>query len=245
MSRTPIVFLATALAATLWATLAPGSAIQPGELLPAHAALRDSCSACHDPGHGVESARCRTCHTSREIAGRRPELGPLHQELAALECSTCHAEHAGRLGRAPAARFRHALLPAARRDECALCHARRTPADELHAGLSADAERASGRCHTSEAWTPASFEHARFFRFDEHHPARCADCHPAGQGFRSYSCASCHPASAIAHEHDEVAARELSNCVECHRSGSKHEGERRERGFESRKGEHEDEHEDH
>jgi hypothetical protein len=234
MSYAPLAFLLALGGASALALLAPGPAVQPGQLLPAHAALRNDCAACHRLVRGVESARCRACHPLESIGRSRPGLAQLHAPLGEIECFACHAEHAGRLGRAPAARFRHELIQGSLREECDRCHAQRAPADELHA-----ASAACGACHTTRAWQLATYDHTKWFRFDKDHPARCGDCHAPGSGFKSYTCATCHPASKIAHEHDEVAARDLSNCVECHRSGDKHEAEGREHGEREERDEHE------
>ena len=288
MNRAALTFLSTLALASVFAFLAPARAIQPGQLLEKHAQLRDDCTACHALGSGVESSRCRNCHALDSIGRDRPAIAQLHAPLAAVECFACHAEHAGRLGRAPAARFRHEMLATQQRADCRLCHAQQTPKDAVHAnaGDSCSACHATagwkpahfehgvlapgascagchgkrapsdelhaqsqdcGACHSTRAWQPATYDHSRWFRFDRDHPARCGDCHEPGRGFKSYTCAACHPASQIAHEHDELGTRELSNCVECHRSGDKHEAEHgggRRRGFEARKEHEDDEHED-
>ncbi|MBK7644318.1 MAG: class III cytochrome C family protein [Planctomycetes bacterium] len=231
MNRPLLAFLSTVVLASSWAAFAPAPAIQPGQLLDAHATLRDRCSACHVLGSGVRSARCEECHAraligvehadGTALATPRPGIASLHAGLTALECSACHAEHAGRLGRAPAARFTHELLGAELRSDCARCHAQVKPADALHT----DAGEQCQACHTTQAWKPATYEHSRWFRFDKDHPPRCDTCHEPGSGFKTYTCAQCHPWSRIAHEHDELGGRDLKNCVECHRSGDKHDAE--------------------
>ena len=278
MNRALVVFLLTLGGASAWAALRPGPSVQPGELLPGHAALRNDCAACHALGRGVESERCRTCHPLESIGQKRKELATLHAPLAQIECFACHAEHAGRLGRAPAARFRHERIEGSLREDCQRCHAAMRPADARHAGAvehcaachstsgwkpagfdhalvaagtscaSCHAARAPtdelhaaspdcSACHSTNSWKSANYDHSRWFRFDEHHPARCGDCHEPGRGFKTYTCATCHSASQIAHEHDEVGARDLKNCVECHRSGNKHDAEH---GGERAREEHQD-----
>ncbi len=295
MNRALTVFLLTFAGGGAWAALAPGPAIQPGQLLAAHAQLRNDCAACHALGSGVESARCVKCHERASIGltpGRpRPDVAALHAPLAEVECAACHAEHAGRLGRAPAARFRHEMIesdlradcrrchdaqrpadalhkaagnscaachtseswkPASfehsvlgRDDSCAGCHASKAPSDELHAQLKSLAESDCRACHATDTWKSATYDHARWFRFDRNHPARCNDCHEPAQGFKTYTCNTCHPMSRMQHEHDEVGARDLAKCAECHKSGNKHDAEHGGEGREGGKREHGEEDEDH
>lgn len=247
MIRTVAAFLVTVAVAGACAVLWPGPSIQPGQLLAAHAPLRNDCLACHAVGRGAEAARCVKCHALSGIGlvrvggaplpAPRPAVQRLHEPLAGVQCSGCHAEHAGRLGSGLATRFRHEVLTPPVRDDCANCHATQRPADEIHA-----AAAACGACHSTRGWKPASFDHDRYFRFDEDHPPRCADCHASGRGFKSYSCDKCHPPARIASEHREEGIQDFADCVTCHRSADEHEAGRGggERGGRGRRGDRRD-----
>jgi hypothetical protein len=71
---------------------------------------------------------------------------------------------------------------------------------------------------------PATFDHDRYFRLDRDHNARCATCHVRND-YRRYTCYGCHehtPAN-IRGEHIEEGIGDFADCVECHRSGDKHD----------------------
>ena len=164
---------------------------------------------------------CASCHD-----GQQPT--DVTHRAAGSDCAACHTTGAW----TPAA-FAHELLGAAS-PACTACHAARRPADELHGGLAPASDCAP--CHQSRAWKPAAYDHARWFRFDAQHPARCADCHQPGLGYRHYSCTGCHAHSParVAAEHGEEGIRDTRDCVKCHRGGDEgeggeHEGERESR----------------
>jgi hypothetical protein len=50
----------------------------------------------------------------------------------------------------------------------------------------------------------------------------CRTCHPGGYG--SYSCCSCHDQGEVADHHRERFS-DFSNCVACHPTGNKEEGD--------------------
>ena len=87
--------------------------------------------------------------------------------------------------------------------------------------------RSCQTCHGDEAWRPATFDHAKLFRFDRHHPSDCINCHQEND-YSRYSCYGCHEHSPakICEEHWEEGILEFENCVECHRSGDENEAER-------------------
>lgn len=234
MNRSVSVLLVTVALGSLVALVEPGAALMPGELLPGHAQLRDDCLACHELLHGVRRDRCARCHDPTTIgvvrvggavaAEPRESVAALHRNIGQAECALCHAEHAGRLDGDRAARFEHEALPVETRVGCGACHAGQRPDDAIHA----DADEQCGACHGTVHWKPATFDHAKYFRFDGHHPARCADCHAPGAGFRTYSCAGCHehdPAR-IEAKHRKEGITDVSDCAKCHPSGDEDESRR-------------------
>lgn len=113
----------------------------------------------------------------------------------------------------PIGRFAHDLLQVARRDQCQGCH--QTPLDALHQG----SPRACGQCHSQDAWTPATFDHAPLFSLTGDHAAPCNSCH-VGKDYRTYTCYGCHEhaRSKIREKHVEEGIRDYEDCVKCHRS---------------------------
>lgn len=216
-----VVAVLLAIIATLF--LYPHQMIAPGALMPAHAKLEQDCFACHTPLQGVSSDRCITCHKPSQIGltttngqpVRRPFGTPLfHADLTEAKCTACHADHAKvPLTRGKTARFDHALLKPGIADQCASCHAK--PKDKLHQSITTGCTQ----CHTTKAWTPATFAHDQYFRLDGPHKVACATCHTGGQ-FASYTCYGCHEhqEQQLIREHAEEGIRNITNCVRCHKS---------------------------
>lgn len=216
------------------AWIAPYAAITPGALSPGHEKHRGDCLACHAPFRGATRAKCLACHAREGIALRTSAGQPIaspregaaringfHRALDTVECGACHREHAGSRGSA-AMRFSHDVLPPEITAACADCHAAERPKDRLHAPA---AGNACSTCHGTAGWKPADFAHERWFRFDDHHPPRCAACHDPAQGYTTSTCYGCHehtPARVEA-EHREERITNIERCARCHRSGNEHD----------------------
>jgi hypothetical protein len=157
---------------------------------------------------------CLACHGSQAPAD------DVHR-LSGNACGDCHGLDAW-----TPATFDHGHLGAGA-PACLVCHRPDLPRDDLHRELGAEPDCAT--CHRVSAWSPADYDHDRFFRFDGHHPARCADCHSPGSGYKTYSCTGCHAHSEarLAAEHREEGIRDWKDCVRCHRSGDEDEVEGR------------------
>lgn len=229
--RLPLAALATWLVLALVLTLAlrhPRAALAPAALAPAHASLERDCLACHVLGRGVPDDRCVACHALARIGTFTSKGEPIakpnaaasfHQRLRETRCVACHIEHPGADRAAAHAGFRHDILSAQDRGNCAACHA--APADALHRG----AGGSCGTCHTTERWKPAAFEHARYWPLDRDHTAACATCH-SGSAFTRYTCYGCHEHSParMQRKHAEEGVANLDDCVRCHKSPRDHEG---------------------
>jgi len=210
--------------------LYPEAMISPGRLSPAHSDPPVACAACHLPFRGATAEKCMGCHavatiglkTSRGQPLARTRPGPaFHQALTTTDCLACHTGHAGpRLSHLSGPRFSHDLLKPGIRPLCATCHV--PPDNALHRGVQGNCSS----CHTPRAWTPATFDHQRFFPLTGPHNARCATCHTGGD-FSRYTCFSCHehrPDQVLA-EHREEGIRDIRDCARCHRGGRSEEGE--------------------
>lgn len=217
-------------ATTLLTFVFPEPMISPGALLDGHGALAQDCFACHTPFLGTGSDKCADCHAPERIGKFTTKGEPIagtrvsfHQNLIEQNCRVCHAEHRGSDGARSMKAFSHALLKPAVRDDCASCHAK--PDDSLHRRIDTGCQE----CHDTKAWTPATFEHAKYFVLDRDHDTNCATCHADGN-FDRYSCYGCHEHTpgGIRAEHVEEGIRDFENCVKCHRSADEPEerGER-------------------
>lgn len=217
-------------ALVLLAIFMPHLMISPGALISAHAELTTDCFACHTPFIGSTPEKCIACHKVEEIGlktttgfpvGRESKNVAFHQKLNEEDCVACHSDHKGVKSFRPISRFSHNLLDDVLQQECDSCH--RNPGDSLHRKIKGNCKE----CHTQKEWTPATFDHNEYFRFDRHHDANCESCHVEND-YSNYTCYSCHEHSKsnVRREHLEEGIREYENCVECHRSGDEHEAER-------------------
>jgi hypothetical protein len=219
----------------------PHLMVGPGKLIPGHRELETDCFACHAPLRGATSERCTTCHKPEDIGRVSTKAQPLakpltsvpfHQKLTSQDCVACHSDHAGTKRQRAQGRFQHSLLQPALREQCHTCH--KTPADSLHRQISGNC----GQCHSQNKWTPANFDHDKFFVLDRDHSAACVTCHLRND-YTRYTCYGCHehtPAN-IRREHIEEGIRHFDNCVECHRSADEHDIKGRERDGKERRGE--------
>ena len=201
--------------------------VAPGQLISEHQQLHSDCFACHAVFRGVDSKKCITCHQPADI-GRLTTKGlPLakpststafHKDLGRLDCVSCHSDHVGVKRYQPSRKFDHALLQDETRRSCQTCHT--PPNDGLHQQIKSDC----AQCHNQKKWMPATFAHDKLFVLDRDHSTTCVTCHIAND-YKNYTCYGCHehtPAK-IRKEHLEEGIRQFDKCVECHRSGDKHE----------------------
>jgi len=227
MSRTLQWILAINIAVLAVLTFVyPHLMVGPGKLIAGHQKLNADCFACHTSFTGVNSEKCTACHKPAEI-GRLTTTGapvlkpltktPFHQELQSLDCAACHSDHAGVKRYQASGHFDHALLKKSVAQQCQNCH--KSPSDQLHQQISGNC----GQCHTQKKWTPATFEHDKFFALDGDHNAKCATCHVRND-YKQYTCYGCHEHTPekVRREHIEEGIRDFKNCVKCHRSSSEH-----------------------
>lgn len=210
----------------------PQFMVAPGPLAKVHAELATDCFACHAPLRGTTSEKCVACHAVPDIGLRTTRGVPIakatvkasfHQELSGQNCMACHSEHADpRFTHRDLKQFSHALLRPATLQRCESCHS--APKDNMHR----DNATACASCHETKAWTPATFEHSKFFVLDTDHNASCSTCHTTADRSQ-YTCYGCHEHTKanILEEHQEEGIRDFNNCVECHRSA---DGEPERRG---------------
>lgn len=202
----------------------PHLMVGPGKLIPGHKHLETDCFACHAAFTGAESERCVACHKPADI-GRLTTTGspiknpltstPFHQKLISQDCVACHSDHAGVKRFRQTGMFNHDLLNMKTREQCQSCH--KSPADALHKQITGNCSQ----CHSQERWTPATFDHNKYFELDRDHNARCVTCHVRND-YSRYTCYGCHAHSpmSIRGEHIEEGIRNFDNCVECHRNAN-------------------------
>jgi hypothetical protein len=208
------------------------SMLSPGHLLEGHTDIHGACFSCHSPFRGVEASRCASCHRIGEIGVATVsgdplpsgERVPFHKDLREGSCASCHTDHAGPDTDGTLEGFEHGLLMASSVEACDGCHEEQRPGDAIHTSVMAGCNP----CHQTAAWTPATFDHDLYFRFDRHHPEDCETCHSTPGDLTAYTCYGCHEHTPrkIRSEHLEEGIREYDACEECHRSGDEEEAER-------------------
>lgn len=221
-TRLVIVFVFVLFAAALAGVLqAPELWIDPGGLLKGHAKIEGECSKCHTPLLGPSNEKCIACHKPAEIRSKKKSRVPFHQNLKEKSCTACHTDHLGPDAAGATREFKHDLLEQSVLASCQECHTK--PTDTLHRNVVANC----GTCHSNTAWKPATFDHARYFRFDRDHPPDCKTCHTEGD-YKRYTCYGCHEHSErnVRKEHLEEGIRDFQNCTRCHRSADEDEAER-------------------
>lgn len=196
--------------------------VNPGPLSKGHQKLTNNCFACHTPLQGPSRESCLFCHKPSTIGAGKSQQIRFHQSLTEPNCMACHTDHQGQGRPGSTRQFSHDLLPKEKQSQCKSCHLNR-PKDTLHANIQGECRQ----CHTMNRWQPATFNHSQYFRFDRHHPADCASCHPA-QNYKQYTCYECHEhsPSKVKREHWEEGIRDFQTCTTCHRSGDEDEAER-------------------
>jgi hypothetical protein len=209
----------------------PELMISPGQVIDGHHDIATDCFACHTPFLGSSAEKCVACHAVDDI-GRVTTTGEpiasdgrliaFHQQLREDDCIACHSDHRGVQAFRPIGQFSHDLLTAGLGRQCDSCHAR--PRDSLHQGLQANC----ADCHGQDAWTPAMFDHDRYFVLDRDHRAACRTCH-VNEDYTAYTCYGCHAHSraGVRAEHLEEGIRDFEDCVACHRSADEDEAEYR------------------
>ena len=228
MNRTvKFVLAANLIVLALLTLIYPHLMISPGKLIVGHQDLEGDCFACHAPFTGASAGRCTACHQPADI-GRLTTVGlplvnpltktPFHQQLIKEDCVACHSDHAGVKRYRREGRFEHSLLSASSRETCNTCH--RSPEDRIHQSVKGECSQ----CHRQDRWTPATFDHDRYFLLDRDHNVQCATCHERND-YRGYTCYGCHEhhPDKIWREHVKEGIRDFRNCVECHRSADEHD----------------------
>lgn len=169
------------------------------------------CVSCHredDKHQGQFGADCAGCHTPEDWAKATFDHSKAAFALTGAHiktaCTKCHTDNV----------FKGTP------QECVRCHA--DPA--YHQGaFGTDCQT----CHTTSAWSPARFNLRHLFPLDhgESGVSSCRTCHP--DSLKAYTCYGCHEhtPTEIQAKHLEEGIRDFQDCVHCHATGRKEEGD--------------------
>ena len=198
----------------------------------AHTSLQ--CLDCHSGGqYATLPTACVSCH----LAQFNGTTNPNHVTSGfPQDCSICHSTTAW----TPAS-FDHGttafpLTGAHVNVACTSCHINGvfagTPTDcyschsKEYAGTTNPNHAAAGfpttclTCHTTTAWTGATFNHT-WFPMTHGNAKVCSDCHTNPSNYAVFVCTSCHTATATNKDHSEVRGYVYNspNCYQCHPNG--------------------------
>lgn len=202
-------------------------------LLGRHAEL--SCAECHGDFTGAGEHPPTTCIGCHDADRSRPTTPDHLSPDFPTTCDTCHSVLAWKPAALDHSKFpltgKHATI------SCESCHATDpvpttcigcheadrasvTLPDHTQAGFSTDCTA----CHTTTAWTPASFDHLQYFPLSGRHDVSCGTCHINLQDATQVSCmeGACHPQAETNAQHNEVTnySYTTAGCLHCHPTGS-------------------------
>ena len=183
-----------------------------------YATLPTTCVSCHlalfnsstNPNHVAAgfSQDCSICHNTTAwtpaIFDHSTTKFPLTGAHAGLQCSSCHSSG------------QYATLPTT----CVSCHLAlfnsTTNPNHVTAGFPQDCSV----CHSTAAWTPATFDHSKtkFPLTGAHATLQCPSCHSSGQyATLPTTCVSCHLANFnSATNPNHVTSGFPQDCTICH-----------------------------
>ena len=192
-----------------------------------------TCIGCHTNGYAGISTACSSCHLSNYNSTTNP--GHLAAKFP-ITCETCHTTKAW-----TPSTFNHnssTTFPLAGAHvglACISCHANgyagiATTCVSCHLGnynASVNPPHQAGKfstdcktCHTSTAWSPATFNHTTGTTFSltgAHIRVACISCHSKGYAGISTACTSCHLTNYNSTTNPgHVAAKFPTTCETCH-----------------------------
>ena len=187
------------------------------------------CSQCHTGGvYTGLSSDCYTCHSSNYQGAQD------HASLSfPQDCTQCHSMTAWTPSSLDHSSFAltggHASLNCSQchtggtltglTSDCYTCHSSNYQGAADHASLSFPQD--CTQCHSTSAWTPASFNHT-FPLTGPHNNRSCSDCHTSGST-STFECIDCHD-----HRQDKMDDKHSGEsgysynsqaCYQCHPNG--------------------------
>lgn len=180
---------------------------KPTACIACHAADYTAASPTHTPSSFPQTA-CGSCHNTTTFAGAAFDHNTTSFTLTGahrtVTCQTCHGD--GVYDGKPTA--------------CFSCHSSDYSAAVPTHTAAGFPQSACSSCHSTTAWSPASFNHANtsFPLTGAHVAAACAGCHSDGvYDGRSTACQSCHMTDYNTASPNHVAAGfSASTCATCH-----------------------------
>jgi len=171
-------------------------------------AIPSNCIDCHQtdydqaPSHAANGFpnTCEDCHSNNAWTGATPAHSsfPIAGAHVPLSCEQCHTS--GTFGPIPS--------------NCIDCH--QSDYDQAPSHAASGFPNTCEACHSSNAWTGATFDHASFPLTGAHVPLTCQQCHTSGTyASLPSNCINCHQTDYVAAP-SHTASNFSQNCVTCH-----------------------------
>ena len=196
----------------------------------AHTSLQ--CAQCHtNNNYSLTSAACVNCHLTNYNATATPN----HTAAGfPTTCDTCHSTTSWAGAVFDHAKTGWALTGIHATTACALCHVggnfsltatacygchqavyqATTSPNHIAAGFPTTCDT----CHTTAAWTGATFNHT-WFRIPHHSAKLCTDCHANSSDYSVFVCTNCHlkPQTDANHSGNKNYVYDSAHCYACHK----------------------------
>ena len=182
------------------------------------AGLSTACVSCHltdyngttNPNHAALGypQDCSMCHSTTDFTSstfnHATGVFPLTGAHLTVACSACHI--GGNFTTTPT--------------DCYSCHAADYNGTTNPNHTSAGFPTTCATCHTTTAWTGATFNHT-WFPMTHGNAKVCSDCHTNSADYSVFQCTGCHTATQTNGEHSGVRGYvyNSTNCYQCHPSG--------------------------
>jgi len=178
-----------------------------------------ACINCHqtdyngttNPAHAAAGfpTTCDTCHTTTDWTGATFDHSKTGWALTGVHTTTaCASCHVG---------GNYNLTSTA----CYGCHQTEYNSTTSPNHVAAGFPTTCDTCHTTAAWTGATFNHTWFP--EPHHSAKlCTDCHNNSSDYSVFVCTNCHTKAQTDPEHQGVKGYiwNSTNCYACHPKGN-------------------------
>jgi hypothetical protein len=193
-----------------------------------------ACQQCHGDGvYSAKSTACVSCHQQDYNGTTTPPHAPAGFPTS---CETCHTTAGWTTATFNHDATRFPLTGAHRAVPCQQCHGDGVYAGKSTACVSCHQQDYNGTtnpahasagfpttcetCHTTSAWTGASFNHT-WFPVPHRTATQCTDCHLNASDFSAFVCTNCHTQSQTDPNHSGVRGYiwNSTNCYACHPNG--------------------------
>ena len=182
--------------------------------------LPTDCYSCHvkdfnsttNPKHAAAGfpTTCNTCHTTVSWAGavfnHNNTPFPLTGAHVSVACTSCHINN----------------VFAGTPTDCFACHQAQYLGTTNPNHTTAGFPTTCATCHTTVAWTGATFNHTWFNMNHGGANGVCATCHTNSGNYTIFTCTNCHSKTQTDSRHSGVSGYVYNsvNCYACHRNGA-------------------------